>query len=176
MKFGKEKIKFSKQVVIIILIIVLVLCGSAFFFLRSRGEERKATVTLQVKEKLEVGKQVTVPLFIDTLQDTMNAAEVYITFNPAQIKVDSVSRDGSIFKIWIKDQPSFSNEKGEINFAGGLPKPGFKGVGQIGTVTLTLLQKTSAQLTFTEKTRILKNDGLGTFVPLRLDPVTIQAK
>jgi hypothetical protein len=175
MQFPKAKRKIPKKLFFVGFILILLLCIGSYVFIY-KSEPRLATVNIPKQQPVAVGQKVTIPILIDTVEDTMNAAEVYITFDPEVMKVEEVTRDGSIFKIWITDMPSFSNEEGKINFAGGLPKPGFKGTGQIGTVTLTLLQKQDAVLTFTEKTRILKNDGQGTFVPLRLNPVTIQAK
>lgn len=142
-----------------------------------RQSNDKASVYIP-KQKTSVApnQELEIPIFIDTKGDTINAAEVYIDFNPVDMEVVDVTRDGSFFKIWLTNMPKFSNEVGEIHFAGGLPKPGYKGIGQVGTVKMKLLRKQDAELVFNEKTRILKNDGNGTFVPLRLEPVMIRAK
>lgn len=130
-------------------------------------------ITASVPHRPAVGQSVTIPIYIDTGSDTINAAEVYLTFDPSVIAVDSVAKDPSFFQLWITDQPAYSNETGTLSFAGGLPSPGFKGRGQVGSVTLHFLKHQAASLTFESKTRILKNDGQGTAVPLIVRPIII---
>jgi len=137
---------------------------------------KHATITATISSPARVGEKVVVPIFIDTAADTINAAEVYLKFNPRALTVDSIMKEPSFFQLWIKDQPAFSNDSGTISLAGGLPTPGFKGRGQIGAVVF--IPKVTGQhlLTFDPKTRILKNDGQGTFVPLRLAPIIITVR
>ena len=121
------------------------------------------------------GETVTLPIFIDTAGQTINAAEVYLEFDPAKFEVTSISKDGSFFTIWIKDEPAYSNDDGKISFAGGLPYPGFKGRGQVGTVTIKpKVAPLSTQLVFTTRTQVLLNDGLGTKVPLRMAAIPVE--
>ncbi len=117
--------------------------------------------------------QLSVPIMIDTAGQTINAAEVYLTFDPKLVQVTQVSKDGSLFKLWIANQPTYSNEKGEISFAGGVPTPGFKGKGQIGSVTLQSKQAVTTKLAFRSKTQALLNDGKGTAIDLTLEPIKV---
>lgn len=145
---------------------------AVIFGLYYNNQPGVATITIP-KSKVSVGETITIPITIDTAGHTINAAEAYLTFNPAAVQIVSVNKEPSFFQLWIKDQPVYNNERGEISFAGGLPTPGFKGKGSIGSISLKLLTDKSAQLVFTPKTRILLNDGEGTAVPLRLRPLTI---
>lgn len=165
----------SKKLIFVLVIAGLLISAGGYIFI-NHGETRIATINVDRQEPFAMGESRIIPIMIDTVEDTMNAAEIYINFDPQFVRVETVSQEGSIFKIWINNQPSFSNDNGTITFAGGLPNPGFKGVGQIGAVTLTLLQKKDAKLIFTDKTRMLKNDGEGNFVPLRLEPILLSAK
>lgn len=135
-----------------------------------------AEIETRVPKQVAVEQLISIPISIDTKGRTINAAEIYLTFDPSLIKIESVSKEGSFFQLWIKDEPRFSNEKGEVSFAGGLPTPGFKGKGQVGLVTLRLLEAQETKLTFESKTRILLNDGLGTAIPLNLEPIVIRPK
>lgn len=152
-----------------LLFLLVVFGGIVFVTLRNN---RRARVTIEMPSTLTVNRAIEAPVFIDTHTDTINAAEVYLTFDPTAFRVESVSKDNSFFKIWIDKQPAFSNEAGTISFAGGLPTPGFQGRGQVGVITLLPLKKGSVTLTFDPKTRILKNDGSGTTVPLLMPPIT----
>ncbi len=164
---------------IIVLLVIVVLIGS-FFFLRkgskSDVEIKKGSVYTTQKDSIGVGEKLNVPIMIDTNGQTINAAEVYLNYDPKVVKVEDVTKDGSFFRIWIDKQPAYDNKKGELSLAGGLPNPGFSGKGQAGTVVLTLLQKQDTKLEFTTKTRILLNDGKATYVPLTLEPIEIKAK
>jgi hypothetical protein len=51
----------------------------------------------------------------------INACESKITFNPKELKVVSVSIDGSFLNLWPL-KPKFDNKKGLIQFAGGTTK------------------------------------------------------
>ena len=115
-----------------------------------------------------------VPIILDSGNQTINAAEVFIHFDPQIIQVESISKDNSIFQIWITDSPSFSNTTGEISLAGGLPNPGFKGRGTVGRLKLRLLKQGVAKLQFLSRSRVLLNDGKGTSVPLVQDDITLR--
>ena len=64
---------------------------------------------------------------------TINAAKATVSFPPELLAVQSISKLGSIFQLW-PEEPAFSNSNGTINFAGGIPAPGFNGVGTIAIV------------------------------------------
>lgn len=102
------------------------------------------------------------PISVDTAGQTINAAEVYLSFDPKAVRIDSVSKEGSIFTFWITDEPKFSNALGVISFAGGLPTPGFRGTGTIGSIGYTLLKPGTVFLHFQPRSRVLLNDGKGT--------------
>ncbi len=158
------------------IIIIILVSGLGWWYIAYSQNHHLATITTDVTKHVTVSQEVTIPVVISTNNETINAAEIYLTFDPAKVEVKSVSKDGSLFQIWITDEPKFSNQLGTISFAGGLPTPGFKGRGRVGTVSLVAKHSGLAVLTFDKKTRILKNDGLGTAIPLKLDPIIIQAK
>ena len=144
--------------------------GLAIYF---KDQPKTARIIAEVPAGIGANQVITVPIFMDTQDYTINAAEVYLRYDPSKLQIDSVAKEDSIFQIWITDQPKYSNESGELSFAGGLPNPGFKGRGQIGTVTLRKLSPGATNIMFEDKTRILLNDGKGTAIPLFLSPITI---
>jgi hypothetical protein len=175
----KKHIELNKKTIGILVLLILVVAGVISIVVTRfsrKVDPNQAFVSVQGTTTVNAGQKTTLPIIIDTKGQNINAAEVYLNFNPRLMRVDEITKDGTFFKIWIKDDPKFSNEKGEISFSGGLPNPGFTGKGQVGTITVTLLQKQDAQLVFTPKTRVLLNDGKGTAIPLTIDPITIKVK
>lgn len=115
-------------------------------------------------ESFQVGKTFSVELRVDTADVLINAAEVKIYFPAKNLEVLKIAKEGSVFSLWPKE-PIFSNESGEISFAGGLPHPGFKGAGQIIVIEFRAKKAGEAILTFDES-RVLANDGQGTNILL----------
>lgn len=126
--------------------------------------------------KAREGQIVQFDININSHGKNINAAEVYLKFNPKYIKVLSVDKSGSFFELWIPGEPQYSNKTGTASFVGGLPNPGLTGKGKIGTVKAKLLKKGDTQITFTNESQMLLNDGHGTAVPLRLLPIRITIK
>ena len=166
----------TKRSKILAALIILGIVSVGLFWFRSRPYF--ATVYLLPPADLRLDTTVSLPLFVDTKDEVINAGEIYLSFDPKVIEIEAVSTEKSIFSLWITNQPAFSNERGEISFAGGLPTPGFHGQGQIGSVKVRLKKEGESRISFSDKTRFLKNDGKGTALPLRQNPVTlkIQAK
>ncbi len=127
-------------------------------------------------EKIASEEKIHIPIFINTQKYIINAAEIYLRFDPSELQVVSVSKENSFFQLWITGEPKFSNETGEISFAGGLPTPGFSGKGQVGAVEIVAKKPGRHQLSFDGRTRILLNDGLGTAIPLNLRPIKFKVK
>lgn len=90
----------------------------------------------------------------------VNAAEGVLIFNPNELQVVSLSKNGSIFSLWTTG-PSFSNSTGNIIFGGGTPS-NFTGTsGTIITVTFRAKASASAKVTFSSGS-VLAADGKGT--------------
>ena len=56
----------------------------------------------------------------------INAAEGSVVFDPSKVSISSVSKSDSIFSLWATE-PKYSNAKGTLEFAGGIPNPGYSG-------------------------------------------------
>ena len=164
--------KRNKIIVLIITLILIIGIVLVAFWRYNKAED--ATVKLDIPKTVKIGEMLDVPVKIDTAGKTINAAEVYLTFDPEAMKVESLSKENSVFELWITGEPKFSNEKGEISFAGGLPTPGFSGEGQIGSVKITLLRSGKQQIKFDSRTRALLNDGQGSALPLNLDTIVVK--
>lgn len=162
--------------IIILACLILVASGIIIIAFWRYNRAMEATIILEAPKTVNIGEEINIPLKINTARDSINAAEIYLKFNPEELEVVSLSKDSSIFSLWIKDQPAFSNESGEISFAGGLPNPGFKGIGQIGTIKIKTKKKDNIIIDFDQKSRTLLNDGIGTEIKLKLDPIKIKSE
>ncbi len=120
--------------------------ASLYFSPGSKSLEIKGTFPIEVK--------------VDTADTSINAAQTTIYFPPEKLEVLNISKEGSIFTLW-PEEPAFSNSSGEISFAGGLPTPGFTGVGDIITINFKAKEEGTANLTLGEG-RVLADDGKGT--------------
>ncbi len=160
---------YNKMTTFLLLLLTAIVVGSGLYW--HSHAARLATITFDTHE-VQSNQSVTLPIEIDTAGKTINAAEVYLDVDPSLAKITSVSKTGSFFQIWVSD-PAFDAKKGTISMAGGLPTPGFKGKGQIGTVTLIPLKQGIITVNLDNKTRALQNDGMGTSVPLSLSPMRI---
>ena len=91
---------------------------------------------------------------------TINAARTTVSFPSAILEIIGLSKSGSIFQLW-PEEPSYSNTKGEVNFAGGVPTPGFTGIGTILTINFRAKKAGEAKVSFSNS-QVLAADGRGT--------------
>lgn len=171
------RLKSRKAKIVYILVATAVVMTAGWFMIQLYlNWTRTPYVAGDYFGQFKTNQKVTIPIVLDTKEETINAAEVYLAFHPEEIRVGSVSRDNSFFRLWITNEPKFSNEDGQISFAGGLPSPGFKGKGVIGLITITPLKKGTFNINYDSKTRVLLNDGKGTKLSVRLNPIKIKVQ
>lgn len=175
-KFSLRGPNWQVSRIIPLVIILLLMIGISLFAFWRYNKTKEAAIILEVPKTLVVNKETVVPVKIDTAGSSVNAAEVYLKFDPAELEVISVSKENSFFALWVTDSPAFSSEKGEISLAGGLPTPGFKGKGQIGSIKIKAKKKGNITIEFDKKSRALLNDGAGTEIKLKLDSIKIKAE
>jgi len=113
------------------------------------------------KGNYQVGDVFSIAVFISTEGQAINAAQTIIYFSSDKLDVLSVSKQNSIFSLWVQE-PVFSNQKGTISFGGGLPSPGFSGrSGKIITISFKAKAEGEAKVWFGQE-KILANDAWGT--------------
>lgn len=108
-----------------------------------------------------IGNRFSVTVRVNTGGAAINAAQGAISFDNDVLQVTGISTGGSIFDLWTT-QPTFNNGGGTINFAGGVPHPGYNGsAGTICTITFQTKKTGSGGVRFTSGF-VLANDGKGT--------------
>lgn len=122
------------------------------------------------------GETFSVALRVNTNGAAINAAEGSAVFDEMKVNVVSISKSGSIFSLWTTE-PIFSNAEGTIDFAGGLPSPGYSGSSGL-VLTITFKAKTATTVRgYTDivlvSGAILANDGEGTNILSSLGKHTV---
>lgn len=121
---------------------------------------------------LKVGELVTVNVLVNTAGQVINNASGRINFPTGVLEVVSVSKNGSIFSLWV-EEPSFSNLNGIVNFEGGVPNPGFNGsAGKVLSIVFRAKRVGSFPLSLFNGS-VRANDGLGTEVLDRTTGLTL---
>jgi len=92
----------------------------------------------------------------------VNAASGQINFDPTVLSAQSVSKDNSIFNLWVAD-PTFSNTNGTVSFSGGGTTAYTGNSGVVMSVTFKVLKAGAANLSFSGAS-VLAADGQGTDV------------
>jgi hypothetical protein len=122
-----------------------------------------------------VGKIFSVSVKVDSGGGVgINAAESILSFDPQYLNVNSVSKSGSIFTLWPLE-PTFSNSKGEISFAGGSPQAYTGNGGTIVSITFSAKKAGTTKVEF-KFGSVLAADGKGTNVLSSMTPATFVLK
>lgn len=113
--------------------------------------------------QVATGQTFSTVVRVNTGGTAINAIEGSVVFDEQKLSVVSVSKSGSLLSIWA-EEPKFSNAEGTVEFAGGIPTPGYSGSNGL-VLTITFRAKTSvtgsADITLVSG-GILANDGYGT--------------
>ena len=149
------QIRRSKNIFAIVALLISV------FTLTPRTIDAASLSVAPVSSRTTVGNVVSVRVLVATQGKSINNAESTIVFPKDLVDIISVSRNSSIFSLWV-DEPKFSNIDGKLTFNGGVPNPGYTGEnGEIFTVNLRTKKAGTASIVFTESA-VRENNGLGT--------------
>lgn len=140
-------------------IIPLVILAMCFLF---PYKTNAATLSVSpASPTVSIGNIVSVKIYVNTENKSINNAEASIQFPIDMVEVVSITKSSSIFSLWV-EEPSFSNNTGKITFNGGIPNPGFTGQsGYIASITFKAKKQGVASIIFTDGA-VRENDGLGT--------------
>ena len=107
------------------------------------------------------GSTFTVSVFLNTGGNEINTVWADLEFPPELLQITSPTAGTSFIKEWITP-PNYSNEKGIISFRGGIPGGISASAGLISSVTFRAVASGNAKIRFSEQSKILLNDGMGT--------------
>lgn len=139
-----------------------VLYANILFFV---GHNASAAI-LQINANpttLSPGEIAELTVVVNAQDQAINSAEAKIIFPTDLLEVVSVSKNSSVFSLWV-EEPQYSNQAGTLSFSAGIPTPGFSG--SSGT-TLSFVVKAKeagrADIFFSDAA-VRANDGFGTNV------------
>jgi hypothetical protein len=114
---------------------------------------------LPSSKDLNVGDKLDVSVYVDSIDQAMNAVSFKISYPEDLLKFVSLSKTGTIINLWVQE-PKGGN--GEFLAEGIVLNPGFTGSrGKILNITFKALSSGKADLSFVSGA-VLANDGLGT--------------
>lgn len=89
------------------------------FVLTSAPKASAAVLNLSVfGESFKIGDELRVDIRIDSEEVGINAAQATLRFSKDVIEAVRLDKTDSVFNFWL-EEPSFSNENGQIRFIGG---------------------------------------------------------
>jgi hypothetical protein len=109
------------------------------------------------------GTTFTVDVYVRNNEQAINAISGALTFPTDMLSVVSLSKSGSIIKLW-PEEPSYSNTNGTVKFEGVILNPGYSGVsGKVISITFLSKKEGNTSVIFASG-QVLANDGEGTDV------------
>lgn len=150
---------------------VLLLVVFSLFF--AKHVEAASLSLMPTSSSVSVGNIVSIKVVVNTNGKYINNGEAAILFPTDLLEVVSISKNSSIFSLWV-EEPIFSNYTGKISFNGGVPTPGFIGNnGTIASITFKAKKVGTASVIFGDSA-IRENDGLGTDILTVKNPGIVQ--
>ncbi len=113
------------------------------------------------------GSTIEIPVFVNTEGQSINTVSLSVNFDPTKLALVNPSDSNSIIGIWV-DPPTYSNTNGTLELSGVIPNGITTESGLITTMTFRALTTGQANVTISDASRILANDGQGTAVELEV--------
>jgi len=114
---------------------------------------------LPSNKDLNVGDNLNIAVYVDSVDQAMNAVSFRISYPEDLLRFVSLSKTGTIINLWVQE-PKGGN--GEVFAEGIVLNPGFTGSrGKILNITFKALNSGKADINFISGA-VLANDGLGT--------------
>lgn len=108
-----------------------------------------------------VGSTFDVQILLDTEGKSVNALDVDLRFPPDKLQLVSPHTDVSVISLWTS-QPQFNNQTGRVRLQGGIPRGINVNSALVATLTFRVRAVGTAILNFSDLSKVLLNDGLGT--------------
>jgi len=140
---------------------LLILGLSLFSFPVQAASKSAKLYFLPTSGTYEVGQNFSVRVSVDSGGQAINAVEDVLSYSKNTLRATSISKESTVIALWVKD-PVYNNSIGVISFGGGIPSPGFNGLGRLFRVYFKPIGVGSAWISYSSSAKVLANDGLGT--------------
>lgn len=133
------------------------------FFVVAPGVAYASTLYFTVPdEPIYEGDVFSIEVRVDSKEEAINAVQADVEFGSDFFEASQADNTNSILSFWPR-VPTFDNKTGDVLFSGGLPSPGFQASGGlVGKITFRADKVGQTSLNFSNTSRVLLNDGLGT--------------
>ena len=125
-----------------------------------------------VSSEVTKGDVFIVKLKISTTDNAINAVDGSISFDKEKLEIKETSAGGSIFSLW-PDPVSFINDKGVLNFVGGVAGGFQSAEGEILKIIFLAKEEGKAGINLNTSSLLFLNDGKGTIVPYETKPLDL---
>jgi len=135
---------------------------AVFFFVFVPSQASASSLSLTPSAgTFSVGSTFDVSIILDSQNNSVNTLDISLIFPPDKLQLVSPKTSQSVISIWTS-QPRFNNQAGTIELQGGIPRGITSSNAHIATFTFRVRSVGSAIVRFSDDSRVLLNDGLGT--------------
>lgn len=124
------------------------------------GGPKPGVLTLEMPERVVVDQPFTVTVTANTQGQVVNAAGIYIHFEPSKLRLLDMDTQNSFCQFYPEKR--FDNNIGTISLSCGSPHPGFKGENQLLTLRFMPLSVGTSVIRTAQTSKLLLSDGKGT--------------
>jgi hypothetical protein len=129
--------------------------------------------TMPEVQQVEPNDTLTLDVRLNSQNDTVNALQARVLYDPSAMEVLEVSKAGSFLVLWT-EEPKVDAKVGVVTFSGGTPNGSYVVNGRLVTITFRSKQLGSTNVLFDAGTSgVYRNDGFGTKVALTVKPATV---
>lgn len=118
------------------------------------------SLTFEGNHRVGVNQQFTLKMMVDTDNRNINAAGLYLRFDPEKLRVTEMNTLKSFCQFY--PEKKFDNRMGLVSLACGAPHPGLKGKNELVELTFTPLSVGTTTIRTAADSTLLTSDGKGT--------------
>lgn len=143
-------------------LVLFVILTAGFFFMDPVKVSAASLNLAANKANISIGDTVRVDIHVNSEGSGVNAFQAALNFPKDILQTQSIDKTDSIVNFWLQD-PTFSNDTGQIKFIGGSTSGLFGQSLQIATVVFKATGSGQANLVFSDGA-VTASDGSGTNV------------
>lgn len=144
------------------LLVLFIILTAGFFFMDPVKVSAASLNLAANKANISIGDTVRVDIHVNSEGSGVNAFQATLNFPKDILQTQSIDKTDSIVNFWLQD-PTFSNDTGQIKFIGGSTSGLFGQSLQIATVVFKATGSGQASLVFSDGA-VTASDGSGTNV------------
>lgn len=131
--------------------------GSVLSFSQSKNP---GTLDFEGPHQVFINQQFSLKILIDSNKEHVNAAGLYLRFDPEKIQITEISTLSSFCQFY--PEKKFDNRMGIVSLACGAPHPGFNGKGELIELKINPIAIGTSTIRVTSSSKLLVSDGKGT--------------